>query len=219
MNVNVTDASSASTHDLGVYNRGSLSSSDLSHGHGYGHQGHGLGHRYPLAPSSRSAASSRSSLNIAPRLARLETDKLDFIHNIDSVSETGHYSPVSHPSPAPFEFPLSDPVRNGMNHGTVHPHAHAHGHGSMNNGNGSVASLHEDGTNGMMSRTTPPHSHHYSGVENGGGAHQQQQQQSQMFMSGPYRQGGDYVPPHSNSSYSLHGHHSQENVSGYGYFS
>ncbi|KAL5528590.1 hypothetical protein ACEPAF_7726 [Sanghuangporus sanghuang] len=216
INVNVNDAS-GSTNDLRVYNRASLSSSDLSHGQGYGH-GHGhahrLGHRYPLAPSSRSAASSRSSFHMAPRLTRLETDKLDFIHNIDSVSETGHYSPVSHPSPAPFEFPLSEPMRNGMNHGT----AHAPGHGSVN---GSVASLHDmdQENNGM-----PSHSHHYGGVDNGqGGLHQQHQQQSQLYISGPYGRDGEYIPPHhpppptSTSSYSLHGH-SQENVSGYGYY-
>ncbi|KAH8119124.1 hypothetical protein DFH11DRAFT_1539988 [Phellopilus nigrolimitatus] len=83
---------------------------------------------YPLSLPA-SAVSSRSSLGLSmprpPVLPRLDTDKLDFIHNYDAVSETGHYSPVSHPGSAAFEFPPSNasqghlpvPTNEGLAHG------------------------------------------------------------------------------------------------------
>lgn len=156
VNVNMNDAS-----DVGVYNRASMSSSDLSHGHS-GHL-----HRHPLAALPRSAGSSRSSLGFRSRPLRLETDKIDFMHNFDAVSETGHYSPVSHPSPAPFEFPLSEQS----------------GGSSTAHGSDSHSDSRMDHDGGMVSHVQ----HHQYGVDES--RHASQQHHSGMYApphSAPY---------------------------------
>ncbi|KAI5123073.1 hypothetical protein M0805_000507 [Coniferiporia weirii] len=79
-----------------------------------------LGYMHSAPPS---ANSSRSSLGmfVPPPSAplRLDTDKLDFYNNFDDVSETGHYSPVSHPGSTAFDFPPSIAVNASQDHLSV----------------------------------------------------------------------------------------------------
>lgn len=174
--------------DHGSYHRASMSSSDLSHGH---------------APPL-SAASSRSSLGIPSQrhhtrhLQRIDTEEMGFRRNFDAVSETGHYSPVSHPASIPFEFPMDGPQSRSVS---------VHSGGSA----GANANDDMDHDGGMMGRT-PPSSHQYGGVDESRG--QQPHSASYYSMSSPYSKDGGYVPQQS-ASYQMHSN-SRENLPPYG---
>lgn len=81
---------------------------------------------YPLSTSASSASSSSSSLGVsmppppAPATHKvLDEIDMDFLRNFDAVSETGHYSPVSHHSSTIFDLP--QPLPNGpMGMGASH---------------------------------------------------------------------------------------------------
>lgn len=192
------------TADAGVYNRTNLSLSDLSHGHG-------SSHRHPLAmSSSRSAGSSRSSLNVPsahpPRLRRIETDKLDFLHNYDAVSETGHYSPVSHSNSGGFDF--GEHVGSRLNNVSPMRGAQSGGVVSMRDG------MEQD--NGSMNHASPQQ----YGLDRSSSREQQHQSQSHSPFHpspGPFTKDGTYIQQHASSSYSL-STHSQDNIAPYGYY-
>lgn len=145
-----------------------------------------------------SANSSQSSLGIH-RAPRLETDKLDFLHNYDAVSETGHYSPVtSHAQGIPF-VEYSQSSGGGCDNMGASQTATAT---SLAIGSGAASLMNSAGENGSRSDMDMgvPYSVDNQ-VQQQRQQRQQQPQPSPIPMSGSsYNEGGTYqMQPYTHS--------------------
>ncbi|THH09119.1 hypothetical protein EW145_g2228 [Phellinidium pouzarii] len=181
---NMSDSSDAMSFNHS--HRSSLSSSDLS-----------LGYMHSAPPSVNSSRSSLG-MSLAPptALPHLDTDKLDFMHNFDAVSETGHYSPVSHSGSITFDFPPSNMIN-----------------GPQNDASASASSLSVGQTEGGMAA----HLYTLEQSNSGDAVHQQQQMHSPVppgyFSCGPFNKDESFAPS-GDPSFPMH----TNNVSTYGFY-